>query len=243
MLKQEVIMSLKIETKPTVSQPTHETKTSSSQTSLENPPIQEIKKAKDPTLAPAGYYDAHKKMSIDVTERRQSMAVLKGPEEGGMPTYSGPHFSEFRNADPKNILGSGDLHPKLVSRVERLVENANRHGMNLYVHQGHRSMEEQMRLLESGRGVTQARPGYSFHNYGLAVDIVFQGKNGQPSWSENHDWKKLGKLGKEVGLEWGGDWKSMKDRPHFQLIPNNEISTVRKDFHEGGLKKVWENIP
>jgi peptidoglycan L-alanyl-D-glutamate endopeptidase CwlK len=29
----------------------------------------------------------------------------------------------------------------------------------------------------------------------------------------------VGKIGKDLGLEWGGDWKTMKDLPHFQLRP------------------------
>lgn len=30
-------------------------------------------------------------------------------------------------------------------------------------------------------------------------------------------WKNLGALGRKLGLEWGGDWKSFPDQPHFQL--------------------------
>ena len=44
---------------------------------------------------------------------------------------------------------------------------------------------------------------------------------------KNH--KIVGKLGKSIGLEWGGDWEFV-DEPHFQLrpdwarkLPNNEL--------------------
>ncbi|MFO1519207.1 MAG: M15 family metallopeptidase [bacterium] len=190
----------------------------------------------------AGYQDEKARMSRDVTELRQSLPVVPGPPRDGLPAYSGPYFPEIRPADPKNILKSGKLHPELVRRVERLIENAQRNGLNVYVSEGFRSEEQQMKLLHSGRGVTRAKPGYSFHNYGLAVDVVFQDKKGRPSWREEHDWKKLGQLGKEVGLEWGGDWKSLRDRPHFQLVPNGEIGHVRKAYRQGGLQKVWQTI-
>jgi peptidoglycan L-alanyl-D-glutamate endopeptidase CwlK len=29
--------------------------------------------------------------------------------------------------------------------------------------------------------------------------------------------EKVGAIGKKLGLEWGGGWTSIKDRPHFQL--------------------------
>jgi peptidoglycan LD-endopeptidase CwlK len=43
---------------------------------------------------------------------------------------------------------------------------------------------------------------------------LFSGKN--PVWESKH-YYTAGKVGKELGLVWGGDWKRTKDLPHFEL--------------------------
>jgi peptidoglycan L-alanyl-D-glutamate endopeptidase CwlK len=65
--------------------------------------------------------------------------------------------------------------------------------------------------------VTNARAGFSNHNLGIAFDIgVFNGTRYLP---ESPLYKAVGALGIELGLEWGGDWKTIVDQPHFQLRP------------------------
>ncbi len=65
------------------------------------------------------------------------------------------------------------------------------------------------------RGVSQVGGGYSYHNYGLAVDVV-EIKNGEALWS-NPNWSTIGDIGKSLGFEWGGDWSGFIDKPHFQM--------------------------
>jgi hypothetical protein len=60
--------------------------------------------------------------------------------------------------------------------------------------------------------------GSSKHESGTAFDIVPLNAQGQPDWGSKH-WDRLGALGKELGLTWGGDFTSLKDRPHFELAP------------------------
>lgn len=87
---------------------------------------------------------------------------------------------------------------------------------------GKRTVEEQRKLVKIGASKTMnsrhipARNGLS-HAVDFAVTV-----NGKVRW----DWPlyhKLAKLVKEaarlekVSIEWGGDWKSFKDGPHFQL--------------------------
>jgi len=83
-----------------------------------------------------------------------------------------------------------------------------------------RTMDEQAKLYAQGRTlpgpqVTKAKPGQSPHNYGMAFDICFDGKAPYPPESDPR-WAALGKIGKLFGLAWGGEFKSIMDRPHFE---------------------------
>ena len=70
---------------------------------------------------------------------------------------------------------------------------------------------------KAGRIVTNARGGYSNHNFGIAFDIgVFEGGR---YLDESPAYKAVGALGMKLGLEWGGNWKTIQDEPHFQLRP------------------------
>jgi peptidoglycan L-alanyl-D-glutamate endopeptidase CwlK len=35
------------------------------------------------------------------------------------------------------------------------------------------------------------------------------------------------------GLEWGGDWKTFKDMPHYQLATGKSVAQVRVAFEKG----------
>ena len=66
-----------------------------------------------------------------------------------------------------------------------------------------------------GNIVTNARGGQSFHNYGLAIDVV-EISGGQALWT-NPNWNLIGEIGESHGFEWGGRWTAFVDRPHFQM--------------------------
>jgi peptidoglycan L-alanyl-D-glutamate endopeptidase CwlK len=103
-----------------------------------------------------------------------------------------------------------------------LVQKAAAAGITIRVISGLRSYEEQAALYAQGRTapgkkVTNARAGYSNHNFGIAFDIgVFEGSKYLP---ESPKYKAVGALGMDLGLEWGGNWKTIVDQPHYQLRP------------------------
>lgn len=122
-----------------------------------------------------------------------------------------------------------DLHPKVQAMAHALMANAKADGIVLRVTFTLRAIATQDALYAQGRTkpgkiVTNARGGYSFHNYGLALDVVPEELLALPNWGDNpHDqkradalWAKLGAIGKALGFRWGGDFKSIKDRPHFE---------------------------
>lgn len=75
-----------------------------------------------------------------------------------------------------------------------------------------------------GKKVTDARAGQSYHNYGLAVDIVLILDGKVASWETGKDfdadskadWMEIVAIFKKYGWFWGGDFKKLVDRPHFE---------------------------
>jgi peptidoglycan L-alanyl-D-glutamate endopeptidase CwlK len=52
----------------------------------------------------------------------------------------------------------------------------------------------------------------------LAFDIAPKDYLTIPGWApKGEHWQTLGRLGKKLGLVWGGDWTKARDYPHFQL--------------------------
>ncbi|KRE82952.1 peptidase M15 [Rhodanobacter sp. Soil772] len=115
------------------------------------------------------------------------------------------------------------LLPELRPIARALVQKAASTGIAIRVISGLRTYEEQAALYAQGRTapgkkVTNARAGYSNHNFGIAFDVgVFEGSKYLP---ESPKYKAVGALGLDLGLEWGGNWKTIVDQPHFQLRPS-----------------------
>lgn len=124
-------------------------------------------------------------------------------------------------ADERSERNIATLLPQVQPLARALVESAAAIGIAIKVISGTRTYEEQNALYEQGRTkpgrvVTNARGGYSNHNFGIAFDIgVFEGGRYIP---ESPAYKAVGAIGMRLGLEWGGNWK-FRDEPHFQLRP------------------------
>jgi peptidoglycan L-alanyl-D-glutamate endopeptidase CwlK len=120
-----------------------------------------------------------------------------------------------------NSRSLDDLIPPAKKRVQAFLEAAKAAGIDLLVTSTYRDNESQNALYAQGRTkpgkiVTNAKAGQSWHNYRCAVDVV-PIVAGKPRWDVKDEvWQKVGKLGKEAGLEWAGDWKRFKEYHHFQ---------------------------
>lgn len=138
----------------------------------------------------------------------------------------------LQKAEPK-LTG---VHTVLREKARQLIQLAHREGIFLLITAGLRTMTEQNALYEQGRTkpgniVTNARGGYSYHNYGLAFDVcVCDVKNGQlvPNWNVDSRWKRVGAIGQSIDLEWGGNWTSFKDYPHFQYTFDLSLTQLRQ---------------
>jgi hypothetical protein len=57
-------------------------------------------------------------------------------------------------------------------------------------------------------------------------------KNGEYI-EESTLYKSAGDIGKQQGLEWGGDWETFTDEPHFQVVPEANLADIRIAFEAG----------
>jgi len=125
-----------------------------------------------------------------------------------------------------------NVHEMVQEKSYELIRQAYKESIFVVITEGFRLIEQQHKLYSQGRTtpgiiVTNAKGGYSYHNYGLAFDIALLDNNGEVDWTIGRRWNKAGEVGKRIGLEWGGDWKSLKDYPHFQYTFGLSLSELR----------------
>lgn len=120
-----------------------------------------------------------------------------------------------------NSRDINELIPPVKERVEKFKALCKENGIDLLITSTYRDNESQNALYAQGRTapgkiVTNAKAGQSWHNFRCAIDVVPL-VNGKPVWDgEDPIWAKVGKLGKDAGLEWAGDWKKFRELAHFQ---------------------------
>lgn len=151
--------------------------------------------------------------------------------------------------DDRSEINLATLHPEAQKRARAFLGAAkaiaSRVGCDVKVISGTRSYMEQDALYARGRTtpgkkITNAAAGFSNHNFGLAFDIgVFRGKE----YCDEHPlYRELGTLGKSLGLEWGGDWKSIVDEPHYQLRPEWAKAMPERDMLANLRRRVAQKI-
>jgi len=121
-----------------------------------------------------------------------------------------------------------DLQPYVRYLAQQLIDKAKAQGLRVLVTSTLRDKEYQAYLYAQGRTrsgqiVTNLRTPTA-HGSGLAFDVCqnIRGKEWDISF-----FNKIGKIGVSLGLEWGGNWKSFVDRPHFQYVQGLTNSQIR----------------
>ena len=131
-----------------------------------------------------------------------------------------------------------DLHPAMQPLAAEFLNNCKAAGIDLLVTCTWRSGAEQDALYAQGRTtpgaiVTRAKAGQSKHNHtlagrpaSLALDVVPL-RLGKPVWAASDAiWQDVGRIGKACGLEWAGEWKRMREFPHFQHSNSKAIAAT-----------------
>ncbi len=136
------------------------------------------------------------------------------------------------------------LHPLIREEMTAIIvecDKALTGRAKIRITQSLRTFEEQNALYAVGRTkpgkkVTNAKGGQSIHNYGFAVDIclIIDGKTASwdttKDWDNDQiaDWYECVKIFAKFGWDWGGNWKTFKDLPHFDKRGYNDWKKLAK---------------
>lgn len=131
------------------------------------------------------------------------------------------------------------LCPALQDILSKALIECNDSGYPVELFEGFRSPERQEELYAQGRTapgsvVTKSRAWQSFHQYGLAADIVFK-RNGK--WSWDGDWAGVHKIIKNYNLE-TLSW----EKPHVQLTHGITWQEALHITKTHGLQSLWVRI-
>lgn len=120
-------------------------------------------------------------------------------------------------------------------KFSKLYADALNMGILLLYYSGYRGLEKQNELYQKylrGEGGIAAKPGYSWHNYGRAVDLVPIKESGEYDWNSGL-YPAVNILAKRSDMKWMG-WD---DSPHFtdsrgntigQMLKQPEVITTKK---------------
>lgn len=160
-----------------------------------------------------------------------------------------------------NLIRLQSLHPTVARKAATLLANFNRElkhrSLRLIISSGYRSIDEQDALFAIGRAKpgnkkTNARGGKSWHNFGLAFDVLIihePGAEGTGSPYLHDTDPKLNRTllhdldlrAKALGLECGSKFKSFPDAGHYQDrlgIPTLHVARMRLLRLNGEYKKL-----
>lgn len=139
--------------------------------------------------------------------------------------------------DPGTERRIASLLPKAQEAARACLRAILDAGIPARIISGTRTYEEQNGLYRKGRFgnpgpiVTKARGGESNHNFGIAWDIgIFD--NGR-YLGESPLYDQAGAVGVIQGVEWGGNWRTFQDRPHYQLATGSGVRALRAAFESG----------
>lgn len=128
---------------------------------------------------------------------------------------------KFSARSRKNMSG---INPLLITLAERALAISS-YDFGVLETGGCRTAEQQNEIFNNGYSQLDGYDLISYHQTSNALDLVAY-VGGKFTWSNDkaytainkavlQAWKEMNIKG--VRLEWGGDWKSFTDKPHYQI--------------------------
>jgi len=159
-----------------------------------------------------------------------------------LPTLTEPYPWKI-----KLEIGLSNLNYQFREYVERFITECSKEGINVWIYDTLRPKDVQKALYsqereplelvnrlreraglkpidEKGNKYKVTRLQVSAHNYGLATDFVLVAE-GKPQWYGAELWLRCGCIGLSVGMEWGGLWRGLVDKPHIQMKDWRKFAT------------------
>lgn len=157
--------------------------------------------------------------------------------EAQLTTIGDQLATELGAFDARSERCIRSLHPKAQRAAREFLTTLRAAGIDARIISGTRTYAEQDTLYKRGRfgdtspRVTNAKAGQSNHNFGIAWDLgIF--KDGKYLTTAK-PYKEAAPL-RPASVEWGGDWKTFPDPPHYQLaLGGASIADVRTCFEKG----------
>jgi hypothetical protein len=137
------------------------------------------------------------------------------------------------------------LAPAFRARSDAAIAEANAEGIDVVSIETCRS--DELAKLYFAHGVSNSPDAlHTWHHYGLGRDVISRsrewavypdqlGRGGDVDW-----YRGVERIFKSHGLDWGGDWKTLKDWPHWQFggikaTPHDAITLLATQ----GIRAVW----
>lgn len=130
-------------------------------------------------------------------------------------TTVGNHTFGKNRGDLPMITDVNALHPYFRDKVLRLIALCKEKGIELAFVETYRTHAKQAEYKGMGKKYTRSGAGKSKHQYGFAVDVV-PIVNDTACWHDKALWKRVGVVGEQLGLRWGGRWRTPYDPGHFE---------------------------
>ncbi|MDV9040686.1 M15 family metallopeptidase [Stenotrophomonas sp. RAC2] len=174
----------------------------------------------------------------DLAESSSMVAQLLRGERLTPPPPPPPEVfttAEVRRLRPEIVTADrkwNQIDADLQQRVLAIYEVMRRqYGYEMVLIEGYRSPERQAELMAGGKA-TRAGAWQSCHQYGLGVDSA-PIRDGKLQWDMNDEWTKrgyflYGELAEQAGLDWGGNWRSIKDYVHVEMTSRCRAARAAK---------------
>ncbi len=162
------------------------------------------------------------------------------------PAADGP-TSPAAGTIPEVAPGAGlldPLHPALRRRALALYGRLRDEGIAVRFIHGFAPYKPRKRMGPGGMA--------NWHNFGLAFDLNLMHRTGLADAKAHFDddaeiWRRIGLIAEELGLVWGGGWRSTYDPFHFEWHPGHDAiinAGELRDFLKlaGRRAKRWQRV-
>ena len=136
-----------------------------------------------------------------------------------------------------------ELHPVMQPYAIEFVNRCKSVGIKLEITSGYRTISRQTELFEKDTADLKAglikkrkaaRPGSSYHNFGLAIDVKTINSN---------DWETVGKIGESIGFRWGRYFVNPRSEDwHFDMGFGFSPADLKRKLDNGDVSGGFVNL-